>query len=439
MFNSFRGGIHPEDQKHYSRDKAIEIMPVPARLVLPLRQHIGAPAEPIVTVGEQVKKGQCIAKAVGMVSSPLHAPTSGTIAAIEPHAHPGFGSDKAIVIDADGEDAWQDSVLTERDWQTLSKEELLTIIRESGIVGLGGAAFPTHVKLNPPADKKIDKLIINGAECEPYLTADHRVMLEMPEKMIEGVQIAMKLLGLQEAMIGIEKNKADAVAFLEDKCKGTTIKVCPLETKYPQGAEKMLIRALTGREVPSGGLPADVGVIVQNIGTVAAISDAVSHGIPLIERVVTVSGGLVKEPKNILARLGTSFQQAVDWCGGLTGKPAKIIMGGPMMGMAQSGLEAPIIKGTSGILALAEFDIGGGKERSCIRCGRCVSVCPMGLMPNRFALWGERGEFDNAVQEGHLLDCAECGSCVYVCPAKRNIVHYVKLLKAQNAVKKKRG
>ena len=439
MFNGFRGGIHPQDKKHYSRNKTIEVMPVPERLVLPLRQHIGAPAEPIVAVGDHVKKGQCVAKAVGAVSSPVHAPTSGTIKEIALHAHPVFGSDKAIVIDADGEDAWQDGVLTERDWKRLSNEELLTIIREAGIVGLGGAAFPTHVKLKPPADKKIDALIINGAECEPYLTADHRVMLEMPEKMIEGVLIAMKLLGLTDAMIGIEKNKADAVAFLENKCMGTSIKVCPLETKYPQGAEKMLIRALTGREVPSGGLPADVGVIVQNIGTVAAISDAVSHGIPLIERVVTVSGGVIKEPKNILVRLGTLFQQAVDWCGGLTGKPAKIIMGGPMMGIAQTGLAVPIIKGTSGILALDESDIGGGQERSCIRCGRCVSVCPMGLAPNRFTLWGQRGESDNAVQEGHLLDCAECGSCVYVCPAKRNIVHYVKLLKAQNAAKKKRG
>ena len=437
MFNSFRGGIHPQDQKHYSRHKAIEIMPVPERLVLPLRQHIGAPAEPIVAVGDHVKKGQCIAKSVGLVSSPIHAPTSGTVAAIAVQPHPGFGTDKAIVLDADGEDAWLDGVLTERDWHLLSKEELLTIIREAGVVGLGGAAFPTHVKLNPPPDKKIDTLIINGAECEPYLTADHRVMLEAPDKMLEGIQIAMKLLGLQEAMIGIEKNKEDAVAFLEEKCKGTAIKVCPLQTKYPQGAEKMLIRALTGREVPSGGLPADVGIIVQNIGTVAAISDAVSHGIPLIERVVTVSGGLVKEPKNILVRLGTSFQQAVDWCGGLTGKPAKIVMGGPMMGMAQAGLNVPIIKGTSGILLLAESDIGGGKERGCIRCGRCVEVCPMGLMPNRFAIWGQRGEVENAVKEGHLLDCAECGSCVYVCPAKRNIVHYIKLLKAKNAAKKK--
>ncbi len=437
MFESFRGGIHPQDQKHYSRDKAIEIMPVPAKLVLPLRQHIGAPAEAIVAVGELVKKGQCLAKSTGVVSSPVHAPTSGKVVAIAEQPHPVFGASLAIVLEADGEDAWQEGVLVERDWHALANNELLDIIRNAGVVGLGGAAFPTHVKLNPPPDKKIDTLIINGAECEPYLTADHRVMLEWPEKMIEGIEIALKLLGLAEAIIGIEKNKADAVAFLESKCKGKPIKIAALETKYPQGAEKMLIRAITGREVPSGGLPADIGVIVQNVGTLAALSDAVSHGKPLIERVVTVSGGLIKEPKNMLVRLGTSFAQAVDWCGGLTGKAAKIVMGGPMMGMAQVGLDVPIIKGTSGILVLAKSDIGGGKERGCIRCGRCVEVCPMGLAPYKFAVWGQRDNLDEAVKEGHVLDCAECGSCVYVCPAKRNLVHYIKLLKAKNAAKRK--
>ncbi len=298
---------------------------------------------------------------------------------------------------------------------------------------MGGATFPTHVKLSPPPDKKVDTFILNAAECEPYLTADHRMMLEESDRIVSGVKITMKVLGIDKGYVGIEENKPDAIETMKKAFAGTNVQVIGLPTKYPQGAEKMLIKVLSDKEVPSGGLPADVGVVVQNVGTVAAISDAVLKGIPLIERVTTISGGAIKEPKNILVRVGTSFTDAIEYCGGFSETPEKLLSGGPMMGMAQSTIDLPIIKGVSGILALSKKDVNSGKESACISCGRCVEACPMHLNPSQLSVLGQRGLYQEAKEEENLLDCVECGSCVYVCPAKRNIVQYIKYCKAQNA------
>ena len=433
MAKSFRGGVHPDDRKRYTAAKPIETAPLPPKVIIPTRQHIGAPCAPVVKVGDLVKKGQVIAEAQAFVSSPIHATLSGKVVEIADYPHPVFGFATAVVIENDGADEWLEGLPLSRDWRALEAGDLKNIIRQAGIVGMGGATFPTHVKLAPPAEKPIDTFILNAAECEPYLTADHRVLLEFTDRVIAGVLITMKVLGVSKGFIGIEENKPDAIAALSEATKGTGIEVLPLKTKYPQGAEKTLIKVICEREVPSGGLPMDVGVVVQNVGTVVAIADAVEKGLPLVERVVTVTGGAVAEPKNLLLRIGDTFAHAVELCGGFSEAPAKLIMGGPMMGMAQGRLDVPIIKGTSGILALAAADVNAGREKACIRCGRCVDACPMGLVPSMLSILGQRGLYQVAKEEYDLLDCVECGSCVYTCPAKRNIVHYVKYLKAQNA------
>ncbi len=433
MAKSFRGGVHPDDRKRYTAAKPIEVAPLPAKVVIPTRQHIGAPCTVLVKVGDLVKKGQVIAEAQAFVSSPVHASISGKVVEVADYPHPVFGFCQSVVIESDGADEWVEGLPLTRDWQTLDAAAIKDIIRQAGIVGMGGATFPTHVKLAPPPEKSIDVFILNGAECEPYLTADHRVMLEATDKVVTGMRIAMKVLGVAKGYVGIEENKPDAITAMVAATKGTGITVVPLKTKYPQGAEKTLIKVILDREVPSGGLPMDVGVVVQNVGTVVAIADAVINGLPLIERVTTITGGAIAEPKNLLLRIGTTFAQAVELCGGFAVPPAKLIMGGPMMGLAQCRLDVPVIKGTSGILALSAEDVNAGEERPCIRCGRCVEACPMGLVPSMLSILGQRGLYEVAKAEYDLLDCVECGSCVFVCPAKRNIVHYVKYLKAQNA------
>lgn len=433
MAKSFRGGVHPNDRKAYTASKPIEVAPLPTKVIIPVRQHIGAPCIPVVKVKDVVKKGQVIAEAQAFVSAPVHASLSGTVIEIAEYPHPVFGSSTAIVIESDSKDEWVDGLPLTRDWQMMNRDELKEAVRQGGIVGMGGATFPTHVKMAPPPDKVIDLFILNGAECEPFLTADHRVMLEKAPDIITGMQIAMKILDVAKGAIGIEENKPDAIAEMKKAAHGTGIEVVSLKTKYPQGAEKTLIKVIADREVPSGGLPMDVGVVVQNVGTVVAIADAVQKGIPLIERVTTVTGGAIAEPKNLLLRVGSTFSQALGLCGGFSEQPVKVIMGGPMMGLAQGTLDTPIIKGTSGILALSTSDVNVGPERPCIRCGSCVEACPMGLVPSMLSIVGERGLFQEAKERYNLLDCVECGSCVYVCPSKRNIVHYIKLSKAQNA------
>ncbi|MBX4266813.1 electron transport complex subunit RsxC [Clostridium estertheticum] len=440
MIKSFRGGIHPNGSKNYTASKPIEIATLPSKVVIPVSQHIGAPCVPTVAKGDYVKKGQVIATSPAFVSSPVHASISGMVKDIALYPHPVFGKCLSIVIENDGKDEWIEGIPLVRDWEKLSSDEIKGIIKDAGIVGMGGATFPTFVKLSPPKDKKIDTFILNAAECEPFLTADHRMMLEHSDKIAIGVKLVMKVLGVEKAFVGIEDNKPDAVVAMQKAFEGTTVKVMAIPTKYPQGAEKMLIKVLADREVPSGSLPMDVGVVVQNVGTVVAICDAVVSGIPLIERVTTISGSAVKEPKNLLLRIGTTFEDAIENCGGFKEPPAKIIMGGPMMGFAQSNLNISIIKGVSGILGLTKKDINNGTQSPCIRCGKCVSVCPCGLNPSMLSILGERDMYEEAKLEQNLFDCAECGSCVYVCPAKRNIVQYIKYSKMRNnadAAKKK--
>lgn len=431
MLKSFLGGIHPKDSKKYTSNKAIESLPLPDEVIIPMSQHIGAPCTPIVKVGDKVKKGQIIANSESFMHSPIHASISGQVTSVTERPHTSKGKCLSVVIKSDGLDEWIEGIPLNRDWSKLEINEIRNIIKEAGIVGLGGATFPTHIKLSPSQDKKIDFFIVNAAECEPYLTADYRMMLEYTERMVIGVKIAMKVLGVSKGFVGIEDNKPEAVKVMREAFKGTSVEVVPLPTKYPQGAEKMLIKVITNREVPTGGLPMDVGVVVQNVGTTVAICDAVVRGIPVIQRVTTVSGDAIKEPKNLLLRIGTSFKEAIDYCGGFSKNPEKIIMGGPMMGFAQSTLEVTVIKGVSGILALSSEVVNSGEESPCIRCGRCVKACPMGLVPSMLSILGERHKYKEAKEEYSLFSCIECGSCTYACPAKRNIVQYVKYLKAQ--------
>lgn len=432
---TFKGGLHPPDGKHYSAHKVIEPCPLPDELVIPLAQHIGAPAEACVEVGAKVKKGTTIATATGFVSVPVHASTSGEVIAIAPRLHPMGKPLPAIVIKPDGEDVWDDSLQTANP-DELDAEELKKRIQAAGIVGMGGATFPAHVKLSPPPEKQIDTLILNGVECEPFLTADHRMMLEQSERILDGIEILRKILGVERAVIGIEANKPDAIELMRKEGAPRKIEVQALEVKYPQGAEKQLIDAMTGRQVPSGTLPMEVGVVVQNVGTAAAISDAIRLGRPLVERVVSVTGPAIKEPKNLLIRIGTSLRFLVDQCGGLNGEPAKIIMGGPMMGQTQLSLEVPAIRGTSGLLILRKEDLPRLESGPCIRCGRCIGVCPIHLQPTTIAAYARLDLFDEAA-DYHALDCIECGCCTYACPATLPLVQSIRYAKAAIMAKKR--
>lgn len=432
---TFAGGIHPPDNKRWTAHKAIEDCPLPGELIVPLSQHIGAPAVACVEVGQQVAKGEPIGAAKGFVSVPVHAPTSGEVIAIEKRPHP-FGSAlPAVVIRADGEDRWWPQ-LASAGADTLSAEALIEKIRLAGVVGMGGAAFPAHVKLSPPPEKKIRTLIFNGVECEPYLTADHRLMLEEAERILQGIALLQRVFDADQVVIGIEANKPDAIALLTRLCAGRSVTVQPLQVKYPQGAEKQLIAAVTGREVPSGGLPMDVGVVVHNVATAAAIADAVVEGRPLIERICTVTGPAVREPKNLRIRIGTPLAHLVEVCGGLVEAPGKIILGGPMMGFSQLGLEVPATKGSSGLLLLREADVVRQPEGPCIRCARCVEACPIRLLPTTIAACARH----NLIAEASAycaMDCIECGSCSYVCPAAIPLVQAIRYGKAAILAKKR--
>lgn len=432
------GGIHPDDNK-FTRDCPVEEMPVPAILAVPLLQHIGKPARAAAGVGDEVKKGQCIGEADGLISARIHAPTSGKVKKIEKHPHPGGQFVQTVFIEPDGRDEWLEGLNAEEaDPSGLSAEEKLLRIRNAGVVGMGGAGFPSHVKFSPPKDKEIDTLILNGAECEPYLTADHRLMLENPDEVIKGLAIISSFFKGAEVVIGIEDNKPDAIRVMTEKAAPLGFLVVPLKARYPQGGEKQLINALTGRTVGNRQLPFDVGCMVSNVATAAAVHAAVCRNRPLIDRVLTVSGNAIKNRKNLRARVGTMFSDIARHCGGLSLERTNLLVsGGPMMGKAQYSFEVPVTKITSGILFIKEDRIERTKERPCLRCGRCEEVCAADLKPWLLGNLSQKGDTEQAEAYG-LNQCMECGSCSYICPSKRDLVHWIKYAKSVNAVVKKR-
>jgi len=429
---TFRGGVHPPERKELSKDREIIRAPLPGRVFVSMSNHAGAPAKPVVKVGQEVKTGQVIGEPTAFISAYVHSPVTGKVVEIKKMLHPVVGKPiDTVVIERTSDDDWE--LLPHGDFERFSKEELIDIVKKAGIVGLGGAMFPTHVKLSPPPEKKIDTLIINGAECEPYLTIDHRLMLERAEDIAHGISIMKKILDVKEAIVGIENNKIDAIENMKKVLKGVA-EVYALKTKYPQGSEKQLIYAMTGRKVPSGGLPMDVGVVVQNVGTAVAIKEAVVDGKPLVERGLTVTGEGVNEPKNLIVRIGSTVSWILEFCGGVKEETNRIILGGPMMGIAIRDVNTPIFKGTSGIVALLPEKPLVSKP--CIRCSRCVEACPMNLQPYLLYLLALKKRYDDAVKEG-LMDCIECGSCAFICPSKIEHVRYIKL--AKNVYRALRG
>lgn len=431
---TFGGGVHPAYNKDRTAHLAIVDAAVPKVLVFPLCQHIGAPCQPLVKVGERVLKGQKLADSEARICAPIHASVSGQVIAIEPRPNSLGEETMAIVIENDGREEQAAPIAVGKTIEQLTSEEIVHIVREAGIVGMGGAGFPTHYKLVPPKETKIEMVILNGAECEPYLTCDHRVMLERADAVVLGLRLLMKAVGVDQGYIGVEVNKTDAIAALRQASAAFPgIEIVPLQVKYPQGAELMLIKAITGRELPSGKLPADIGIIVNNVSTAAAVADAVTTGQPLLERVVTVSGTMVERPQNLRVRLGTPFSDLLAECG-LKGQPGKIIQGGPMMGITQSDMSVPVTKVVSGILALAPTETVPFEVGPCIRCARCVDVCTMRLQPIFLSQFAERGMLDQA-EAYHLFDCRECGCCSYVCPARRPLLQNIRL--AKNAVRAK--
>jgi electron transport complex protein RnfC len=426
-----KGGIHPPEAKDLTADLAIEEMPVPAELEIVLGQHIGAPCTPTVAKKDLVAEGDMIGEVVKGLGVPLHAPAAGTIKTFGMSPHPMRVSVPSVTITTDP--AAPARQYAKNDWRQVSKEELLKMVHAAGVIGVGGAGFPTHVKLNPPPSNPVDTLILNGAECEPYITSDYRQMLESSSEIVEGAKIILKILGINKCIIGIENNKPEAIRVMTAAAgAGATaeyrVAVQPLQVKYPQGSEKQLIQTLTGRKVPAFALPSAVGVVVHNVSTTKAIYDAAVLGKPLYEKVVTISGKGIRRPANLRIKVGTKLKDIVEYLGGITPELSKIIMGGPMMGFAVSSLEIPITKTTSSVLFLAEDEIDTTPHSQCIRCGWCLEACPMGLEPKEIGLHVEAGRPEDTGKFG-VFECFECGCCAYVCPAKRPLVQFIRLAK----------
>jgi Na+-translocating ferredoxin:NAD+ oxidoreductase subunit C len=431
----FYGGVHPAENKS-ARGAAIQDAPLLPLYTVPLSMHIGAPAKAVVKVGDTVKRGQLLAAPASFVSAAIHAPTSGKIKSAGFCLGPLGTQLPCLVLEADGEDAAAEPLPPITDWQNTAPEVLRQRVADAGIVGMGGAAFPTHIKLSIPQGKSVDTLIINGVECEPCLTADHRLMLEQPKRILNGVAIAAHILGVSRIVIAIEDNKPDAIELLRKECAqfATPIEVVPLHVRYPQGAEKQLIYTITGRRVPTGSLPAEVHCVVQNIASAAATAEAVIDGKPLYERITTITGTPVANPGNWRLRVGTPYEAAVQFAGGVKGEVGKIISGGPMMGMAVYSGEVPIMKNTSGVLLMAPSEVFQYTSKACLRCGRCNDACPMQLMPGILSAQIENERFDDA-QNWHVMDCIECGCCSFVCPAGRPLVQHMKRAKSEVGAK----
>jgi electron transport complex protein RnfC len=425
----YYGGVHPSERKEYTEHIPLKKFPDPEVVVIPLSMHAGAPANPIVEVGDTVKVGQKIGESAGFISAPVHSSVSGTVIAIEPHAHATRGECLSVVIRSDGQNTLHESVQPKKSLEELTPDEIIEIVREAGIVGMGGAGFPTSVKLKPA--KPVDTILLNGCECEPLLTADHRVLLEYSDDIIFGLQAILKTVGAEKGLIVIEDNKPDAIELMQSKVEDiSNIDVVVAKTKYPQGAEKTLIKRVLKRKVPSGGLPADVGCVVSNISTTKAIADAFRKGMPLVERVVTVTGEKIKNPGNFIVKIGTSTKALIDYCGGLTeDTDVTIKAGGPMMGFVLSDTDVPIMKGSNGIIAV---ETDHTVEQPCIKCGRCMDVCPMELSPLYFAKYADEQNWLE-MKARKVMDCVECRCCEYICSSKIPLVTKIKA--GKNAIR----
>ncbi len=432
---TFPHGIHPPEQKALTANSPLESMPPPEKVFIPLHQHFGSPAKAVVQKGEEVFLGQKIGEATALFSAEVHASVSGKVLSVEGYNHPLGKPVQTISIANDGKDNPNPGISAHKNPLSLRPEQIRTKVKEAGIVGLGGAGFPTAVKLSPPQDKPIETVIINACECEPLLNADYRLLMEFSDHVLQGAQLVRIATNASRIMIGIEDNKKDAYSLLKDKAQGSKIEVVLLKTKYPQGAEKNLIYALLAREVPKGGLPFDVGVVVQNVGTVKAIWDAVKFGRPLYERALTVSGSGIKNPKNLMVRIGTPFKDILEFCGGHQDEANILVMGGPMMGLSQWTSDVPVIKGTSGILSWQA--IPPSFIHNCIQCARCIEHCPMNLVPTLLMKYA-KNDHNREAEDWGILDCVECGCCQYTCPASIPLVHWIRLGKNNVMIEKRK-
>ncbi|MFA5826777.1 MAG: electron transport complex subunit RsxC [Gallionellaceae bacterium] len=432
-----RGGVHPEGRKDLSAQRHIRTLPLPKKLYVPLQQHIGAPATPVVQIGDHVLKGQLIASAQGTVSSAIHAPTSGIVTALGDHVapHPSGLPVPTITLESDGEDKWIARQVLD-DPFALSAEDIAARVAAAGIVGLGGATFPAALKLNLSRSSGVQTLIMNGGECEPYLTCDDRIMRERAVQIVEGIRLIAAAVAAGEILVGIEDNKPEAIAAMQAAAQDTAVKIVVMPSMYPMGSEKQIIQVLTGREIPAGGRPADIGVLVHNVATAFAVQQAIRCGSPLLSRIVTVSGGAIRTPCNVEALVGTPVQELIDFADGYTQAAARLVLGGPMMGQQFTNTNVPVVKGTSGVLALTPEEIGQAEASPCIRCSTCVRACPVGLLPLEMAAHIRVADLSGAVALG-LKDCIACGSCSYVCPAHIPLVHYFNYAKGDLAAQER--